>query len=104
MSVYILHLQSPLHHARHYVGYSKNGRTLAARIEHHEKGTAGCRFTQVLKERGIGFTVARVFKGKQFDRSFERHLKRTKNVKLYCPICNPNPRDYTPRTNVTDSQ
>ena len=89
MSVYILHLDQPLHHARHYVGFSTNNRTLSERLEHHRKGTAGCRFTEVLRERGISFTLARVFKGSQYDRHFERRLKNTKAVPRYCPICNP---------------
>lgn len=97
MSVYILHLDTPLHHARHYVGFSTNKRTLEERIEHHRRGTASCNFTKVLREVGITFTLAKVFAGKQFDRAFERKLKKTKAVPHYCPICNPNAPEYTPR-------
>lgn len=76
MAVYILHLDVPLHHARHYVGFSTNERTLQERIEHHRRGTAKCVFTRVLMEKGITFTLARVFRGERFDRTFERKLKR----------------------------
>ena len=93
--VYILHLATPLAHARHYTGFSQNGRTLKERIAHHHAGTAHCRFTEVLHELGIGFEVARVFKNA--DRTFERKLKNTKHVARYCPICNPQPRAYHPK-------
>lgn len=88
--VYILHLDTPLKHARHYVGFSTSSRTLEERLEHHRNGTAGCRFTEVLRELGITFTLAYVYQGKKYDRTFERRLKNTKHIPRYCPICNPN--------------
>lgn len=92
-SVYILHLDTPLHHARHYVGCSQD---VGKRIELHRKGQASCRFTQVLKERGIGFTLARVFD--DTDRTFERKLKNTKNTARYCPLCSGEDcHDYHPK-------
>jgi len=97
MSVYILHLNTPLHHARHYTGFSTNSRTLAERLEHHRRGSAGCRFTSVLHDLGIGFTLARVFVGKRFDRNFERKLKNTKKVTRYCPICAGREHPYHPK-------
>lgn len=97
MTVYILHLDAPLHHAKHYVGFVVNGHTLKHRIAHHANGTAGCRFTQVLHDLGIGFQLARVFKCPKFDRSFERKLKKTKNVNYYCPICAGVERPYHPK-------
>lgn len=93
--VYILHLETPLCHARHYVGFSRDGRTLKERIAHHRDGTARCRFTEVLHERGIGFVLACVFK--QGDRTFERKLKNTNHTARYCPICNPHARKYHPK-------
>jgi predicted GIY-YIG superfamily endonuclease len=91
MSVYILHLQTPLKHAHHYVGFAKN---VDERIAHHRNGT-GARFTQVCNELGITYEVARVFKGK--GRNFERKLKNTNNTKRYCPICmGTKCRDYEP--------
>lgn len=93
--VYILHLDTPLHHAKHYTGFSTNNRTLAERLEHHRRGTAHCKFTEVLREKGIGFQLARVFPNAS--RTFERMLKNTKQVSRYCPICNPNPQEYHPR-------
>lgn len=94
--VYLLHLNSPLAHARHYVGYSTNGHTLKRRLAHHERGTANCSFTNALHEKGIGFTLARTIK--DVDRNFERQLKKTHNTVRYCPICNPNAtKKYKPK-------
>ncbi|MEG4082770.1 hypothetical protein QUA34_04015 [Microcoleus sp. POL10_C6] len=37
------------------------------------------------KKRGITFKVAEVWSG---DRSLERQLKRQKNSRRFCPMCN----------------
>lgn len=84
MSVYLLHLDTPLQHARHYIGWAKK---VERRLSHHKNGT-GARFTQVCCERGIAFDCVRVWEGK--DRNFERRLKKFKGSKLLCPVCNPN--------------
>ncbi|MBI5951871.1 MAG: GIY-YIG nuclease family protein [Chloroflexi bacterium] len=81
MSVYILHLDSPLKHARHYVGFASK---VNRRLEHHRSGS-GARFTQVCNENGITYQLARVFE--QADRAFERKLKNCKHTARYCPIC-----------------
>lgn len=83
MSVYILHFHTPLKHARHYTGYAKD---VEERFQSHVSGT-GARITQVCNEQGITYEIARVFKGKKYNRTFERRLKRTHKVKFYCPIC-----------------
>lgn len=100
--VYLLHFDSPLgnekHQAIHYVGFSQNRRTLKARIEHHQNGTARCSITNALKEKGIGFQLATTFK--KVERAFERKLKNTKKVARYCPICHPEgAQEYHPREN-----
>ena len=82
--VYILHLDSPLAHARHYVGWA---RRLEQRIEHHHQGT-GARLLQVCNERGISYRLATHFPGTRRD---ERRLKNQKNTARYCPVCNDNP-------------
>jgi len=78
--IYILHLDSKLSHARHYVGWAKNP---LARIAHHKNGS-GARFTQVCNEQGIGYTPSLIVAG---DRTEERRIKNTHNVKRYCPHC-----------------
>ena len=80
--IYLLHFEQPLAHARHYVGITDN---LPERLEQHRKGvTRSARIMQVLAEQGIGFYLARVWKG---DRNEERRLKRTGSIPAYCPIC-----------------
>lgn len=85
MAVYLLHLATPLAHARHYIGYAAET-NVKSRLAHHKNGT-GARFTQVCNERGIEYQIARVWKGK--GRDFERLLKRNKHSARLCPICNP---------------
>lgn len=90
--VYILHLDRPLKHARHYIGFAVD---LERRIAHHRAGT-GARFTQVLHEQGIGFTVARTWDGA--DKNFERRLKNCKHAADYCPLCSwERTREYHPK-------
>jgi predicted GIY-YIG superfamily endonuclease len=79
-TIYLLHFETPLAHAQHYVGYAKD---LEARIERHRKGN-GARLVAVFAEKGIGFTVARTWTG---DRTEERRIKNRKNSPRLCPIC-----------------
>lgn len=85
MTVYLLHFKEPISHAKHYIGWTND---LVGRIMEHSEGR-GARITQVLKERGGTFALARVWEGK--DRAFERHLKsKGKNAPHLCPICSKN--------------
>ena len=84
--VYILHLNSPLAHARHYVSWTKDSSTLETRLAHHAAGH-GARFTQVCVERGITWQLACVLPG---DKTDERALKNKKHTSRYCPICKEN--------------
>lgn len=95
MSVYILHFSSPLHHARHYVGFSDGMRNLKRRVAHHQNKTANCSITRAAVEAGIELILAKTYP--KADRTFERSLKLTGNTKHYCPICNPNAPEYHPR-------
>lgn len=88
--VYLLHFDRPIapgHPTQHYIGYASD---LAHRIQAHARGRYngggnGCaRLCEVAKERGIGFTVARLWLG---DRPLERRLKLRKNARRLCPIC-----------------
>ena len=103
MTVYLLHLESPMSQgpdprtgheraAQHYVGYADN---LDGRLAHHRNGT-GARMLQVAQERGITFKLARVWDGAS--RTFERKLKNTHKVKAYCPFCaGSRARKYAPK-------
>lgn len=84
--VYLLHFAQPIspgkHTCQHYLGTCED---LAARIQQHERGgSLAARLTQVAHERGIAFTVARVWQG---GRELERRLKRRKGSPRLCPIC-----------------
>ena len=82
--VYLLHFERPIapgrHTAQHYIGFAAD---LAARIQEHNT-VHGARLTQVARERGIRFKVARLWLG---DRGLERRLKDRKEAPQLCPIC-----------------
>lgn len=83
MTVYLLHFTQPLAHARHYLGWTDD---LVGRLVKHGDGQ-GARITQVCVERGITWSLARTWDGA--DRTFERHLKKSKMSPRLCPLCNP---------------
>lgn len=81
--VYLIHMDSPMAHAQHYIGYAES---VAKRVRKH--GTSqGARMLQVARQRGITFRLARSWYGA--DRSLERKLKNRKNARQLCPYCNP---------------
>lgn len=83
-NVYLVHLDTPLAHAQHYIGFKKQPG--AAREVKHQNGN-GARMLAVAKARGITFREVRVWPGA--DRRFERRLKNTANARILCPSCNP---------------
>lgn len=70
--------------ARHYIGFSED---IEARLEEHRRGN-GSAFMAAVSQRGIEWTLARVWPGQ--GRDWERHLKRQKHAARLCPICNQN--------------
>lgn len=81
--IYLLHFDRPIsdsHTTQHYLGYSEEWEN---RVNQHRDGD-GSRLCQVARNRGINFTVARLWIG---DRDLERQLKKRKNSKRLCPIC-----------------
>lgn len=81
--LYLLHLERPYHHARHYLGYTRGRSSLSARLKAHQRGQ-GARLMEVVRAAGIGFALARTMPG---DRRRERYLKRMKFAPRLCPIC-----------------
>ncbi len=79
--VYILHFDRPLAHARHYTGWSSD---LPARLAAHERG-AGARLVEVIRDLGIGWTLAGVWSGAT--RTDERRMKRRGGAARVCPVC-----------------
>ena len=80
--IYIIHFETPLHHARHYVGYCREG-ALEERLLRHRSGQ-GSRLMYAVELAGIDFVVALTHPG---DRHFERRIKRAKNTPRFCPLC-----------------
>lgn len=83
--VYLLHFDRPIsdkHTTQHYIGWTLH---LPSRLRAHSEGR-GARLTEVARERGISFTIARTWRG---DRNFERKLKNRHEGPRLCPICNP---------------
>lgn len=79
--VYLIHFERPYRHAAHYVGWSTN---IATRFDEHNRGE-GARLTQVVRDAGIGLTLARVWPKQS--RRFERVLKRRHGSARFCPVC-----------------
>ena len=78
--VYLLHFSRPYEHARHYLGSTTN---LKRRLAEHAAGQ-GARLLEVVNAAGIGFEVARTWKG---GRTLERQLKRQHHAPRLCPLC-----------------
>lgn len=80
-TVYVLHFDERLAHARHYIGFAMD---LKRRLARHHAGTSQARIIQVLRERGIGFRLAHTRPGTRGD---ERKLKRQHHSERFCPYC-----------------
>ncbi len=92
MTVYLIHFQTNLKHARHYVGYADK---VNKRLAHHKHGT-GARILAVCNALGIEYDIARTWEGE--GRTFERNLKNCKNAARYCPVCKQGrAREYKPK-------
>lgn len=79
-TIYLLHFDTPLAHARHYLGWTGD---LDTRLSEHGSGR-GARLLQVANERGITFRLARTWAG---DRFRERALKKQGGKARMCPVC-----------------
>jgi hypothetical protein len=96
-TVYLLHLDPPYKHARHYTGFAAPG-NLHARLAAHAAGT-GARLMEVVKAAGGSFRLARTWPG---SRTRERELKARHEAPRLCPICTPHP--FPARTSPTGRQ
>lgn len=85
--VYLLHFDSPLKHAKHYIGFVENAQNLEARMNIHLRGN-GSKLIAAVVANGITFRIARLWHNAS--RTFERQLKNRKEAPKLCPICNPN--------------
>jgi predicted GIY-YIG superfamily endonuclease len=88
-TVYLIHFDEPLAHAKHYVGFTTN---FDNRMKSHHKGT-GARLLAVLNEKSIGWNVSRTWHG--VSQKLERAIKDSKNTARFCPVCNKHVRDIS---------
>ena len=80
--VYLIHFQSKLHHAQHYIGFVETD--LLQRIELH-LSNKGAKLLAAVNNQGIRWQVVRVWL--EGDRRIERKLKNYKKARCFCPIC-----------------
>lgn len=83
--VYLIHLDKPFKHARHYIGFVESDEMVLERLAKHQAGT-GSKFLRAVNAAGIGYHIARVWPG--YTRTQERELKNQKKSSRFCPICN----------------
>jgi hypothetical protein len=92
-TVYLLHFDRPLSHARHYLGFAEDG-GLEDRLERHRSGR-GSKLMAAVVQAQIGFSLVRTWAG---NRDFERRLKKRKCAGRICPVCSPE--TWNKRANV----
>jgi hypothetical protein len=82
-TVYLLHFDRPLAHARHYLGWAVD---FHDRVDAHLAGN-GARIVAAAVRAGIHVELVRTWDG--VDRAFERRLKDGGSHLRLCPICRP---------------
>lgn len=82
--VYLIHFETPLHHAKHYIGWTRNKRTFVKRIEYHRNGH-GAKILNACNKMGIDWDVSRVWD--DGDTGLEKRLKRWHKSSQLCPVC-----------------
>lgn len=85
MTVYLLHFFPPLHHAKHYIGFTTDEDALRRSLEHKKGLQRGSPLIRAALKAGCTVKLARVWPGA--DRTFERSLKNRKNASKFCPCC-----------------
>lgn len=80
--LYLIHLDSALSHARHYVGWTRD---VHERFARHVDGRGSPMLAAALAA-GIGFRVVAFGKGAKKD---ERFIKNHHRTGSFCPLCKP---------------
>jgi hypothetical protein len=85
--IYLIHFDTPIGNltnprgqAQHYLGYAFS---VEDRVERHSQGR-GSFLMKAVVEKQIGYHVVRTWYG---NRKTEKILKRTKNSRRLCPVC-----------------
>jgi hypothetical protein len=90
-TIYLIHFDTPLHHARHYMGSTSN---LKQRLESHSHPNGnGSKLMRAVAVAGISWRVVRTWPG---GRDRERQMK-TQGAGKYCPLCREKPRGTRPK-------
>lgn len=89
--VYLLHLDKPVAHARHYIGLTRPHQVHTRMLQH--VGGRGARLLKIAASQGIGFTLVKSWA--VTDPLQERQIKRRYRSKRLCPICSPGLTDHT---------
>jgi len=83
--VYLIHFDKKFHHARHYIGWSKEyPLNKGGRLEAHKKGN-GAKILRALVQRNIGFRIVQIWHDQ--DGFYERKLKNYKKASTFCWKC-----------------
>lgn len=82
--VYLIHFETPIHHARHYMGWTND---LDKRLEDHRIGNGSAsKLMAEVARLGINWSVVRTWP--MTTRLDERRLKARHEGPKFCPICN----------------
>ncbi len=84
--IYLIHFSSPLHHAKHYLGFVEKAAGLARRLRYHRAGK-GSKLLRAVAAAGIEFQVVRTWE--EGTRTQERELKNHGYGPRLCPLCRP---------------
>lgn len=86
--VYLIHLDRPLKHARHYVGFCA-AECPEDRLKRHKSGN-GARMLRAANLVGIDYHIIRTWDNLTIHqaRQLECRLKRQHNAPRLCPVCN----------------
>lgn len=88
MTVYLIHIDPPLKHSAHYVGFTRHN-DVAERMERHNAGTGGVLPREAVKN-GSKLVLAYTWQGAP--REFERYVKQHGGATRWCPVCGLNTR------------
>ena len=84
MTVYVICIDPPYLHARHYIGFTD--RTVDERLDDHRAcNTRGSPLLKAAIEHGSTLHLVHVYDGAT--RKFERKLKNRKDATRWCPRC-----------------
>jgi hypothetical protein len=85
VTVYVLHLDPPYKHARHYIGYTPDATAERRVNEHLSCLSKGNPLVRAAVEAGCEVTLAHEYPGA--GRDFERWLKARRDTARWCKCC-----------------